>query len=196
MKNKLLKDTGGFSLVELIVVVLIMAIISGGAIIAFNSIFSNQASAAGKSVVSALKQTRAYALGKENKSYSEGRTDVYAEFRYSGSSLILDVCRKESATDVSILHSQTISSEEFKVKFYKVSGSTETEVLSMGDSDKVKIYFKKSTGGVSVCEKNNAEGGLVTGVNKIRIYRASNTGNYQDLVLVDLTGRCYLDTTT
>lgn len=196
MKNRLGKDNNGFSLIELIVAVLIIAIISGGAIIAFNSIFSSQADAAAKNVVNVLKQTRAYALGKENKDLTGGATEVYAKFYYSGGVLNVDVC-KDNGTSEEVLHNQQISGVPFKIKFIKVSGGSETEVLTMGDTDVVKMYFKKSTGGVASAGKYNSsgtlQGSLVTGINKLTVCRASNEDMYKDLVLVELTGRCYVD---
>ena len=196
MKNRLVKNNSGFSLIELIVAILIIAIISGGAIMAFSSIFSSQADAAAKNVVNALKQTRAFALGKENKDVIGGSTGVYAKFYYSGSTLNVDVCQDtDSGTD--ILYNQQISGVPFKIKFISVAGGTESEVLTMGDTDIVKMYFKKSTGGVASVGKYNSagtlQGSLQTGVNKLAVCRASNEDNCTNLVLVALTGRCYVD---
>lgn len=194
MKNRLVKDDSGFSLIELIVAVLIIAIISGGAIIAFNSIFSTQADAAAKSLVSILKETRAQALGMENKDVTGGSTQVYAKLYYQGDTLNVDVCKDD---DTNVLHNQRISSVPFKVKFIKVAGGSETEAITMGDTDVVKVYFKKSTGGVAAVGKYNSagvlQGTLQTGINKLSVCRASNEDNKTDLVLVELTGRCYVD---
>ena len=197
MKNRLVKNDSGFSLIELIVAVLIIAIISGGAIIAFNSIFSTQADAAAKSLVSILKETRAQALGMENKDVTGGSTQVYAKLYYQGDTLNVDVC-KDDATATTVLHNQRISSVPFKVKFIKVAGASESEAFTMGDTDVVKMYFKKSTGGVVAVGKYNSagvlQGSLQTGINKLSVCRASNEDNKTDLVLVELTGRCYVDT--
>jgi len=194
MKNRLVKNDSGFSLIELIVAVLIIAIISGGAIIAFNSIFSTQADAAAKSLVSILKETRAQALGMENKDVTGGSTQVYAKLYYQGDTLNVDVCKDD---DTNVLHNQRISSVPFKVKFIKVAGGSETEAITMGDTDVVKVYFKKSTGGVAAVGKYNSagalQGTLQTGINKLSVCRASNEDNKTDLVLVELTGRCYVD---
>lgn len=197
MKNRLVKNDSGFSLIELIVAVLIIAIISGGAIIAFNSIFSTQADAAAKSLVSILKETRAQALGMENKDITGGSTQVYAKLYYQGDTLNVDVC-KDDAITTTVLHNQRISSVPFKVKFIKVAGASESEAFTMGDTDVVKMYFKKSTGGVAAVGKYNSagvlQGTLQTGINKLSVCRASNEDNKTDLVLVELTGRCYVDT--
>ena len=198
MKNRLVKNDSGFSLIELIVAVLIIAIISGGAIMAFSSIFSTQADAAAKSLVNVLKETRAQALGMENKDiYAGGSiagTQVYAKFYYQGDVLNVDVCKDD---DTNVLHNQRISGVPFKVKFIKVDGASESEVLTMGDTDVVKMYFKKATGGVVGVRKFAAGGTplgtLQTGVNKIVVCRASNEDNKKNLVLVELTGRCYVD---
>ena len=125
-----------------------------------------------------------------------GATEVYAKFYYSGGVLNVDVC-KDNGTSEEVLHNQQISGVPFKIKFIKVSGGSETEVLTMGDTDVVKMYFKKSTGGVASAGKYNSsgtlQGSLVTGINKLTVCRASNEDMYKDLVLVELTGRCYVD---
>ena len=196
MKNRLAKNNSGFSLIELIVAVLIIAIISGGAIMAFGSIFSSQADAAAKNVVNALKQTRALALGKENKDIIGGSTGVYAKFYYLDSTLNIDVCQDTDA-GTNILYNQQVSGVPYKIKFISVAGGSESEVLTMGDTDIVKMYFKKSTGGVASVGKYNSagtlQGSLQTGVNKLTVCRASNESNCKNLVLVSLTGRCYID---
>ena len=57
-----MKKTGGnnkgFSLIELIVAVLIVAILSGGALAAFNSVRNERSESAGKVLASVLKQAR------------------------------------------------------------------------------------------------------------------------------------------
>jgi len=201
MKEKSKINNKGFSLIELIVAVLIIAIISSGAILSFNAIFSDEATAAARSVVDVIKQTRVYALGKENKesTASDKRTGVYAKFYYKDSLLNVDVCKNSSSGELTevVLSNQTISSTPFKIGFYQVTSTGESEPFVMGDNESVRVYFKKSTGGVAVAEKINSAGdpvgSPVAGVNKIHLYRASNPANSKDLTLVNVTGRCYVD---
>ncbi len=182
-KNSL--NNKGFSLVELIVAVLIMAIISGAAIATFG--FSNgmKAKAAAKAIMDVMKQTRAEALGRENKP-ADDKTNVYAKFYTDDGAIFVDVCTNISGSE-SVLFHESICSDLFRVHFYDDSSNL---IADVGD-DTVYVYFLKSTGGVASVQ--NGTDLPVTNVQMIKVVDSSGSNDYQDMILVSLTGRCYLD---
>ncbi|MCR5205805.1 MAG: prepilin-type N-terminal cleavage/methylation domain-containing protein [Lachnospiraceae bacterium] len=219
MKNKSQMNNKGFSLVEMIVTVLIMAIIAGAAIVAFASVYSTEVKAAAMKVADALKQARADAMALENENISHGAfqtTNVYSRFYIKDETLYIDICTDATETgEPKVLYSSKIG-KNLKADFYTVSGgvaSTDPIVSINSETDgtgssalktSAKIYFKKSTGGIAGIAKieNYTEeetGSDVTyedlgnHVNLIKIVSTSNASLYKDMVLVDITGRCYID---
>ena len=186
MKKRSLNNMG-FSLVELIVAVLIIAIISSGAIVAFGSAWGMKAEAAARNVADAMKQARSAALGRDNK-LQDDKTNVYAKVYSDGGTVYVDVCTNRSGSEV-VLQNETISSDSYKVQFVDNEGNVFAEV---GD-DEVYVYFLKSTGGVASVRKNT--GTPVKNIQKIKILDSGGY-EYQDLILVSLTGRCYIDRDT
>ena len=214
MRKKQLVNNKGFSLIELIVAVLIMAIIAGSAIVAFSSIFGTQVKGAAKTVQDALKQTRTDALGLENKTdtsepnpASNGyETDVFAKFYVKDNELYVDVCTGSvdwtSQTDSSakVLYSNKISSDSMKLEVYTV-GSAESKIDTIGKDENniAYLFFKKSTGGMSrlrIKHYNNtgaasASATTAGGVGlKLKVVSSADS---QDVIVVNLTGRSYLD---
>lgn len=183
MRKKSL-DNMGFSLVELIVAILIIAIISSGAIVAFGSSWGMKAEAAARNVTDAMKQARSAALGRKNKQQDD-KTDVYAKFYSDDGTIYVDICTKESGSE-SVLHNQTIGSDYYQIKFYD---STDTEYATVGD-DVVYVYFLKSTGGVASVQKGTEL--PVKNIQKMKVGDSAG-GEYEDIILVNLTGRCYID---
>ncbi len=194
MKKRSANDKG-FSLIELIVAVLIIAIISSGAIVAFGSSWSMKADAAARNVVDAMKQTRAAALGRENVEHvvTGGiNTDVYAKVYTKDGTVYIDVCSNKTGydDDEAVLYNEVISSDNYIIKFIDNDGNVYAEV----GSDTVYVYFKKSTGGVASVMKRSS-GSVVNNVQRLQI--SDSTGyDYQDLILVSLSGRCYIDRDT
>ncbi len=196
MKKRSLNNMG-FSLIELIVAVLIIAIISGSAIVMFGFIFGKETEAAAASVSDVMKQARSEALARENNDLSNGCTNVYARFYKSDSKIYADICTDYSTdaeTVITTLSTQKICKDQFKVSFYDTSGATPSDVGDVG-SDEVFVYFKKATGGTAKVKVNKSTGGsvLYDNVQLLKISDGSDGTDYQDLILVALTGRCYVD---
>ena len=194
MKKRSVMNDKGFSLVEMIVAVLIMAIIGGLAVVAFGSIFKLEPDAAARKVSDSLKQARVNALGLSNKTDTATKTtDVCAKLFTEDSRLHVDVntCYFKNESGVSkrsyeTIFEQEIGSDSLQIELYKKDGN---KIATVG-SDVAYIYFKKETGGVESVE---VSGTKYTDVCKIRVVNSSATSNYSDLILVNLTGRCYTD---
>lgn len=194
MKKKILSNNKGFSLIELIVAVLIIAIISGGAIVGFGALFSNKMTAAATNVQDALKQARVDGLGMENK-YDDTtkRTGIYAKFYMSGSNVYVDVCMRNSSADPEVLHTRKVSDSGYGLEMWKSGAST--AVASVGTSD-IYVYYKKSTGAVSSIYKVNAGQDVSSGTQiDANILRVVGPGAdaQQDVILVTVTGRAFVD---
>ena len=198
MRKKSL-DNMGFSLVELIVAILIIAIISSGAIVAFGSAWGMKAEAAARNVTDAMKQARTVALGRKNEyNASLSRTDVYAKVYSADGNIYVDICSNEGDTDEteSVLHNEIISSDSYQIQVDINYGSTSDSYIVGKDTGSiVYIYFLKSTGGVAgVRVATPGVLGLAKPIEKVAMKVTDSTGyDYQDLILVKLTGRCYID---
>ncbi len=194
-KGRILNDAG-FSLIELIVAILIMAIVGGAAIGAFNAVLSTKTNAAAKTVQDSLKQTRIAAIGKENAEVETSalggtRTNIYAKFYISDGTLYVDVCSDKSGAEV-VFNSSTIGSDKYTVSFCDSSGSSIATLGSSTSDMTVYVYFKKSTGGVSrLYYTRPGTSGKTNGCEMVKV--TSPSGETVDIILVTITGRSYID---
>lgn len=192
-------DNKGFSLIELIVAVTILAIISAASIMAFGGIFSTKVTAVAKSIQDALKQARIDALGLENidDSGTTYRTTIYAKFYCNNGYNYVDVCSLKpgdtTATE-KVLHSTKLSNDSYNLEFWVDDGvSTDPKVsITEGSSKEVKLYFKKSTGGIRGIDFTGATPPDNAGINYIKVIGPGND-NTEKVYVVKVTGRCYID---
>ena len=186
-------DNKGFSLIELIVAVIIIAIISGGSIMAFGSVFSNKITAACEAIQDGLKHARVDALGLEKDSISGTvKTGIYAKFYHKDSAIYIDVCSMNAGATESVLHSRMICSDGHSLEFYENyndASAVKTINDSYTDTYGVRIYFKKSTGGVSGAELSS--GTSKSKIDCIKVVGPS--GEKKEVLLVKVTGRSYLN---
>ncbi len=200
MKNSLYRNNKGFSLLEMVVAVLIMAIMAGAAIVAFNSVYNAQTSAASRVIADGMKQTRTKALGLVNTTNANNVSNVYAKFYKSGSSYFIDVCSNYGGSET-VFSSEKICSDRLNIRFCNVSGATVTDLVTVGDGTGtepiVRVYFRKETGGISLIVKTDNYGNFSDSdavlANNIRVINPNNTSEYRDIIMVDITGRCYVD---
>lgn len=211
MKNKSIRnDNAGFSLVELIVVILILAIIGSGAVLALGSIYSTKVTAVAKNVNDALKQVRVSSLALENEDISDDVTEVYAKFYLKDSKNYVDCIKNEKQDDGSrkenVFKQHELGSDLFKIQFEKVDTSAlslsnpNAGISSWADLENyiVYVYFKKSTGGIASIRRvpvssPDSTGDIALDVKQIKVINTTKTTDYETLIVVPVTGRCYID---
>ncbi|GEM_PF-5415124 len=145
-----MKNNGGYTLVELIVVILIMAILATGSIIGFSVIRDSDVESSAKKLMLMLNRAEQEAVIREDGSismrlYQETDDHYYATIRYYDGTEYTVIYRQEiagSLLKVSVKEDNgTISS----TSYINRTASTDPAVITA--SEKL-FYFKKSTGGL------------------------------------------------
>lgn len=165
----------GFSLVELLIVIAILAIAVGLAGISIAVVFSRDAERCAKTIDAALEETRMRSLS-QNGTFSVGVNAATNECIIT----TFDEAGALVATETTSLQSRVTIS-------YEMPGGadlTSTEVVAVG--------FDKSTGRVrSIAGDGGAAAGSV-----LRIRCVSDNGKVATVVLVRSTGKHYVDYST
>lgn len=169
--NKTILNNKGFSLVELIVVVLIMGTIAGGAALSLNTVINADTKRAAQNFMAVMVEARQRAMAQEEvsavsvKLYMED-DNLYASI-YHDADLISTQKLGNYKIDLKVGPMRCV---ENSLPMKTVTGNT--------DATSVTYTFVKATGAIS-------------GTGQEDVYFYGSTTYH--VIVVDLTGRCYLD---
>ncbi len=175
----------GFSLVELIVTILIVAIISGGAIMSISVVYNANTDRAARRLVMALSEVRQEAMaGEENCSY-------YLKLYYDGDNILSDVCKEEGGA-VTVLATKEIGNKQVTIKAgQKGTPEDDFDTLAAGSDHSGLIFeFEKKRGELSDGGWIDADGNMYYGVKYVDIRVTGNLTN--NVIIVPATGRSYI----
>lgn len=162
-----MKNDHGFTLIELIVVILIMSLFVVGTITGYRLLFHGNAKQASKKIINTLDLVQMENMTK-NSVYSMTIT------QNSEREFFLNIIRDGT----------TISSEIIKLKNGNITYETaDDETVTISGSDKLEIFFRKDTGGV----KENSSNQIITRIG------VKGSGNTVFIRLITTTGKHFIE---
>jgi len=184
--KKIKLNNAGFTMIELIIVIAIMAIMVGGSVIGFNLLGQGDAKAASKNISSQLAELRTDTLSMDG---------IWtAEIYKSGNTYKLDI--KKTINHVEELVSSTSIGSRIVITYYDLEKPPSTEIK---DNIKIVVRFNQGDGKILSVKKfpsSNADGDSLIGSTSrsgdfIVTQRSSTTSNI--LTLWYLTGKVTSD---
>lgn len=160
MKNSIIKDNRGISMVEMIVIILIIGILSTATIISVGSVHRMNALSCASNINMLLEQTRLRTMSKENGAIS---LVIYIKDKNYYAAVVTTNGDKRVLSDETLLGSEGLniefkenngyirtinSNDEYEIKFVKGSGAFDTtlnEIIINGQK-KVSVLLVKETG--------------------------------------------------
>lgn len=167
-------NNGGFSLVEMIVVVIIMAVLAGGAVISVTAIHEADVPAASKKIVAMLTAARSYTVSKSKDSvwleFTVDDGDYYARI-YQGD--------KSDTGSAQVLSEEKISGKSLAIKVKETRDDGTVNETDITDGVSVKFNFLK------------ASGALTEDYTDITVSGGNN--QTENIIVIKETGRCIRD---
>lgn len=136
MKYESYKHNNGFTFVELIVVIVILAIMSASAVAGFRSYRESGRTRASEKIVSSIDYARAIA---QISNY-----ETYIKFYYTDRDLKADVFTIDRDGNIDIKETYKICGSEYTLYYKTESG---INYLELSDEDTLQLGFNKSTSG-------------------------------------------------
>lgn len=171
-QSRKLNTNAGFSLIELIVVVIIMSVLAGSAVIGISQVMrTNVATAVDKLAV-------LYDRAQYDNFYLDGEVILRLEYVNGNyEAVVVHVIQENGIAEEQELSREKIADKKVTVTAI-TSGGSEVDVELMP----LTIAFYKSSGAMKPTEA------IYTGI------RLQNAAKKAELVLVEHTGRCFVDT--
>lgn len=198
----------GFTLVEVIVVVLIIAILATGTVMSFSIVLNANANKAASYLVSTLERARQKAIALEEDSARQA-TEVFVKLykNTSDNYYYADICQLTTDKLTSSSTLETLASQRlgnYRIDLYlgekPASPSADTvtldteDLLDVSATGYVKLLFNKSTGGITIEQHASlSDGGLSSAGVDINSYVDIYVRNKsaERILMVRDTGRCY-----
>ncbi len=188
------RNNRGFSLVELIVIILIIGVLSGGSIAAVSSLYYADAERAAKKIVNLMSTARSLAMSSDGNSseYIMMKLGQDADGNYIGTICYCDSFGNEITTKKPV-SSEKISSYRVDISVGKKNAASKADVDA---THSLQYTFKKASGGIDksilldTADPTGTE--VLTGESIYVDIIVSGASTYQ-LIVVPVTGRCYLD---
>lgn len=180
-----MKNNKGFSLIELIVVVAIMAVMTGFIFISFGLLTGQDARKCANNLSTVLDKEKNYALTKS------AEADCYVEITWNSDGYYAEyfIPKKAVGTDMISLERELVGKNSVLVSCYKDSdfedaspGSYEGAVTS---GNKLVIKYNRVSGAIKEAKLNGAD------INMIRVDR----GKTYDIKIYEATGKHTLEQT-
>ena len=172
-RSRKLNTNAGFSLIELIVVVIIMSVLAGAAVIGISQVMRTNVTTA------VDKLATLYDRAQYENFYLDGEVILRLEYvneRYEA--VILHIAEVNGEQRERELSRETIADRKVTVTAVTSTGSeVDVSLVPM-----ITIAFYKSSGAMKPAEA------LYSGI------RLQNAARKAELVLVEHTGRCFVDT--
>lgn len=166
MKMSLEKKNGGYTLVELIVVIAIMVVLAGGSVVAFASLRNYRAKTAKDQICNNLKEARTEAMAKKTEwmqicKDSDG-LKIKTSYRSAGDTMLsgnihVSYTEKGSSTEIEI-----DSSHSLILTYARVTGAFEGIKTSTTPDANGKLPNQMNGSSVVYCEKIHIENGART----------------------------------
>lgn len=179
-------DNKGFSLVELIIVVAIMAVLIGVMAYSFQMVTGQQARECANNITLALDKAQTYAMSKS------GDEDAYMELSKDGTGVVATYYVPDKAVfgtgdtpTWSVLEKETLGKEAVSVVCTFLDGST----VEITATDSVRIYYDRVGGAFREAVVVNAGGETTAYCESITITR----GREYKIELITATGRHTLE---
>lgn len=181
--NNRISDDRGLSLVELIVVISIMAIMTGLIAISASIIFTRDASYVATRIDDELSETRMYSISRAG--------DFYCILH------IADAAHPKNSTIEIMDKGGTIPTKTVKLDKSVTIDVTGSEGFSAGAGQNVYFVFNKSSGKVNYVSVDEPdEDDIAKGTYKIKVTSTRNTSKVEAVTLVAGTGRHFTDKKT
>lgn len=169
-----MKNNKGFSLVELIIVLAILAVVTGVSFVGFGYVYGKNVKSTIEKIDNSLLKIQSYTMSK-----STGGRDIYMRLTKKSDGYYVEYWHSGATSPI---ESENIGKKNYTLTAYYNGGSSGTVTVGSAQNSQVDIYFDRSTGGLLPLTA-----GGDTYWSKIEV-RAGGTGGYS-VSISKITGK-------
>ncbi len=181
----------GFSLVELIVTILIVAIISGGAVVSIGVVYNANTDRAAKRLVTALSEVREQAMAGEEE-YT-----FFLRLYKDGENVMADICKDDrSGAAYTVLETKEIGNKQVTIGagLKDADDASFNTLVASGDFSELYFAFGKRRGELTNTGYMKDDGTVATTAGEDNMFLDIMVWGNTDkkVIIVPATGRSYI----